>query len=99
MAKMKSRTKPIGKKSVARNLPPAHTGRPVRGCECKWCVRHRKLAAEMVRNRDQCTALGVLGQAVIAGLERQDRRDWEINRRDANEPMISDPVWYVHHKR
>ena len=51
------------------------------------------------RLRDQCAALGVLGQAVIAELERQDRQDWEINRRDANEPMISDPVWYVHHRR
>ena len=67
MPKKKSRPK--------RNLPPAHTGRPVRGCECKWCVRHRKLAAQVQRNRNQLAAVGVLGRAVIAGLEQQDRRD------------------------
>jgi hypothetical protein len=49
------------------------------------------------RVRAQQAALGVFAKTMIAGLERQDQRDREIEKLYENEPMVpGSVVWHVH---
>lgn len=40
--------------------------------------------------------LGALAQATIARMKAQDERDWEIQKRYENEPMIGEATWHEH---
>ena len=49
------------------------------------------------RLRKQQAALGAMAKTMLAGLERQDRENWEINRQYENEPVVPGSIeWHKH---
>lgn len=88
--KKKSRKKPTKKK-------PTTTRKPTKKRRVVFVTNVPPVErSSEERLRDQCAALGALGRATIASLERQDRRDWETNKKYEHEPMTSEPVWHPH---
>ena len=51
------------------------------------------------RLRKQQAALGAMAKTMLAGLERQDRENWEINRQYENEPVVPGSIEWHKHQR